>query len=358
MLVALPGECRKGGPLSLSKRFLEEIGIPVFADSPTKRALTKSLDKVRRNQMFKMPDGTPVVHSSMSIISKEFSSFLAVDPKAMIEALTDLYDSHDEWTYQTSESGTDKLYKLCVNAFIATTPDWIANNLPEEAIGGGFTTRVMIISGKDKYKWISLPPPPDEKLHIKLRHDLKKIGSLVGEFEWGTGSYAYYDKWYNSIPGKTKALKDSRLRGNLSRAHIAVLKAAMCIHVARSDDLVIEVQDLEYAIRMIEESLNTASEALSGHGRSRTAVDVDKVLRQLKVNEKIHFKDLLMINYHDTNKPELTEVLVTIEGMGRCKMEQTVDSFGGMKIGWIEHIPYAENVRGGGGKRRERKVGI
>ncbi|MCW4027937.1 MAG: hypothetical protein NWE76_10710 [Candidatus Bathyarchaeota archaeon] len=301
-----------------------------------------------------MPEGTPVVHSSMTVISNELSDFLAVDPKAMIEALTSLYDSPDKWEYETSGEGTDKLFKVCVNCFLATTPDWMANNLPQEAIGGGFTTRVMIISGKDKYKWISLPPIPDDKLYTRLRYDLKAIGSLVGEFTWGPGAYEYYDRWYSTIPEKTRNLRDARLRGNLSRAHIAAIKTAMCIHVSRADELVIEVADLEQAIRMVEESLNTASEALSGHGRSRTAVDTEKVLRQLKVHEQIHFKDLLMINYHDTNKPELTEVLFTIEGMGRCKMEVNVDSFGHPKIGMIQHIPYAR--QGKGGKReKERK---
>ena len=361
MLVAVPGECRKGAPLSLSKKLLTDIGISVFADSPTKRALTKSLDKARQTQTYRGEDGIPIMPSSMSVISKEFSSFLAVDPKAMIEALTDLYDSHDEWIYQTSGEGTDKLFKLCLNAFIATTPDWIANNLPEEAIGGGFTTRVCIVSGKEKYKWISLPPPPDEEIYNKLKHDLKTINQkLIGKFRWGDEAYDYYDAWYNTIPAKTKQLRDTRLRGNLSRIHIASLKVAMCLHVSYSDELVIEIHDLEKAIKVLENSLATASEALSGHGRSRTAVDVEKVSRQLRVHQEMSFSDLLEINFRDTNRPELTLVLETLEGMNHIELlNVTCDAFGQKKIGRIKWIGVTEGKgKGGGGIKRgpyERK---
>lgn len=351
MLVAPPGECRKASPLSLSKKLLEDISIPIFADSPTKRALTKSLDKVRGNQMYRDHEGKPMLHSSMSIISKEFSSFLAVDPKAMIEALTDLYDSHDKWVYQTSEAGTDTLHKVCVNAFIATTPDWISNNLPQEAIGGGFTTRVVIVSGKDKYKWISYPPIPDEKLYIKLKHDLKSISSIVGEFSWGDGAYELYDKWYKTIPEKTLAVKDHRLRGNLSRIHIVALKTAMCLRVTYSEDLKISVEDLDKSIKMCEDALATASEALAGHGRSRTSVDTEKVLQQLRVFGETNFAELLQINYRDTNKKELTEVLITLEAMNHCKLEKTLDQFGEIKIGRIKHIQFGHG-KGGPGKKR------
>jgi hypothetical protein len=57
----------------------------------------------------------PKPQCPVALISKELSSFMAVNPKEMIEVLTDLFDSHDVWEYKTSEKGTDKLYGVCVN---------------------------------------------------------------------------------------------------------------------------------------------------------------------------------------------------------------------------------------------------
>jgi hypothetical protein len=293
MLVATPGECRKGSPLNFSRKILNDIQVRMFADSPTKRAFTKSLDEIRKTLFFRTPGNeTMVPHSSMTVVSRELSSFLAVDPKAMIEALTDLFDSHDEWVYETSGAGIDKLYRVCINCLMATTPEWIANNLPEEAIGGGFTTRLVIVYGKDKYKWIALPPAPSDDLYGRLKIDLKRINTIVGEFKWEKEALEFYDSWYNTIPKKTRALRDHRLRGNLSRIHILALKTAICLHVSYSDELLITKADLEKAIIMLEDSLKTASNALSGHGRSRTAVDVEKIIRQLRLFEKTTFKEL------------------------------------------------------------------
>lgn len=353
MLVAPPGECRKASPLEFSEDMLREVDIPRFADSPTKRALTKALDKVRGTQMFKSPDGKgAVMHSSMTIISKEFGTFVAVDPKAMIDALTDLWDTHDEWKYETSGEGEDVLRNLCLNAFLATTPGWIAENLPEQAIGGGFTTRLIIVTGTEKYKWLSLPPEPSPDLYLRLRHDLKNIkANLIGEFSWGPDAYDYYDAWYMTLEEKTKRLRDRRLRGNLSRIHVQAIKTAMCIHVSYSDELIITLGDIEKAIKLNEEALKTAGVAFEGHGRSKTSADTEKVIHQLRIHGEIEFRDLLAINFRDTNKQELMVVLETIEGMGTITIHKTCDNFGAPKFGRIKWLGGSSTGRGG--RRRE-----
>jgi len=332
LLVADPGECRKGMPLSFSKKILQDIGVSVFADSPTKRALTKDLDEVRKNQFFYMPGSqVPVVHSSMSIVSKEFASLLAVNPKEIIEVLTDLWDSHDEWEYKTSEKGKDKLYRICINAFIGTTPRWLTSNLPPEAIGGGFTSRIVFVSAREKYKWLAMPPPPNTKLYEQLKHDLKTINSLVGEFKFTPVAEALYDSWYQTIKGKTSDLSDDRLRGNLARLHTNVLKTTMCLRMAYSNEFVIEESDLRKAITFVEASLANADQALGGHGSSRTAVGVERILRQVQLIGTISFTALLRANYRETNKVELHEILETLEGMGVVKLDTTIDSFTGGK---------------------------
>jgi hypothetical protein len=332
LLVADPGECRKGMPLSFSKKILQDIGVHVFADSPTKRAFTKDLDEVRKNQFFYMPGSqVPVVHSSMSVVSKEFSSLLAVNPKEIIEVLTDLWDSHDEWEYKTSDKGKDKLYRICVNAFIGTTPRWLTSNLPPEAIGGGFTSRIIFVHAREKYKWLALPPPTNDKLYEQLKHDLKTINSVVGEFKLSNAAENLFNSWYQTIKDKTKDLSDDRLRGNLARLHTNVLKASMCLKIAYSNELIIDEADLRKSISVVESCLANAGDALGGHGSSRTAAGVERILRQVQLIGKISFTALLRANYRETNKLELHEILETLEGMGVVKLDTTIDNFSGGK---------------------------
>ena len=351
LLVAKPGESRKGAPLKFSKDILTEMDIPIFADSPTRRALTKAMAKLGETQFFTNPlTKTPEVHCSISLISKELSSFLAQDAKAMIEFLTDGYDSHDRWDHETAGKGKDILNGVCINCFLATTPTWMAYNLPEEAIGGGWASRLVLLHGEGKYKWVTLPPPPNKELYKKLKQDLKSIKFLTGEFVWGDGAYEVFDSWYGGVEEKIRKTKDERLHPYIHRMHIMILKVAMTLHVAQEDKLILLPDDIGQAIDLLEDVLISAPKALAGHGKSRSSADVERLLRDLRIVCPISFAELLKMNFRQTNKIELTEVLETIEAMGNIKMYHPKET---PRTTMIEWIGGAE--KGSGGKPRRKK---
>lgn len=315
LFVAPPGWCRKAHPLVLSKKFLKKVSIPVSKDSSSKRALTKEMAELYKTEHFPYK-GKTLAQTPLAIISKEMSSLLAVDPKGMIEVLTDLYDSHDEWEYGTSGQGEDKLYGVCVNCFIATTPTWLASNLPQEAIGGGYTSRHIIVTGYDIYKDVPIPPPPDEILGEKLIADLSTIAMITGEVQWGEGARDFFSAWYKTLRPRVPQTKDERIHPFIARIHVMALKVAMAIHISYSNDLVIEARDLNASIDLLESVLKTASDALGGHGRSITSVDMELVMKQLRHRKRVSFKELLSLNWRNTNKRELEEIMESIEAIG------------------------------------------
>ena len=318
MIIAPPGVCRKGAPVGFSKQILDDIKIQTFVDSPTKRALTKALDEQGRMAAYKY-DGKLVPHCSMSLVSKELSSFFAVDSKGMIEVLTDLFDSHDVWEYKTSDKGFDKLHKVCINCIFASTPSWIAANLPEEAIGGGFTSRFIIVNGTEKYKWISLPPPGNKELYKDLKDDLAHISRLVGEFRWEEGAKQAYDSWYMTIPLITKSTRDYQLHAYLSRMHIMMLKVAMLLQVAVSDELIMTVENIQHASKLVESILKDTSVALGGQGSSKLSDVTNRVLTQLRTYKEIEYAEIIKLNYKQATKTELDEVIDTIHAMGNIE---------------------------------------
>ncbi len=311
LIVAPPGKCRKGPSVGLAKKMLTDLQLPVFVDSPTKRALTKYMSKISATNHFKyagvsMPQCPPI------LISKELSSFFAVDPKAMIEVLTDLYDFHaDKWEYETSGEGKDTILGPCVNCLFATTPRWMAANLPEDAIGGGFTSRFVLVGADTKYKNVSLPPPINERLYRDLLLDLGQISKLVGLFKWGEGAFELYDEWYESIDSIVKNVKDERLHGNVYRMHTIAIKVAMALSCSASSELIITPEKMEQAITLLTDVLRNAHLALGAHGRSRTGIDTDRIIRNLRdlYPGSISFKELLRYNYLNTNREELNIVL-------------------------------------------------
>ena len=320
MVVAPPGWSRKGAPVGFAKDILEDVGLPVGIDSPTKRHLTKRLAALSETEQF-FYNGFKRPQAPLALISKELSSFLAVDPKGMIEAITDLYDNHKKWDYGTSGKGEDVLRNLCVSCLFATTPDWIARNLPEEAIGGGFTSRFVLVSGVDRYKEVSIPPPPPEELYKKLKIDLEMVAHLTGEFEWGEGAREAYDAWYPTIKPWADSVGDDRLYSSFSRVHVQVIKIAMCLHVAQKNNLILERKDIERAIKLVKGVFATASEAFSSHGRSPIAIILDKIIKQAKVFKTITASRLLKLNYRDVTKKGLSEILENLETMKLIRIE-------------------------------------
>ena len=332
LLVGPPAQ-RKDAAVSFSRRILMDLGVPTAADSSSKRRFTSSLEKTRETEQFYL-DGKPAMQCAMSIVSGEFSDLFAVNLKEMVECLTSVYDSRDIWKYETEGKGQDKLYNVCVNLIAATTPEWIMDNLPASAIGGGFTSRFVIVYADKVYKRVTIPwvrdiedlfnPEQNEKqmkLYEVLKTDLMHIHSdLIGEFSWSREAYNLFDNWYKKVDERIKGVPDERLHPFVGRMHTIVLKTAMALRVGYSDKLLIEPPEVEAAIGLLEGVLATASDAFGGQGRSKMGPDTQRVMGQLKVLKVASFRELMKLNYIHLNKTDLQGVLATIQSMGLVKI--------------------------------------
>jgi hypothetical protein len=333
LLIADPGT-KKGAPIAFAKRCLEMLQSPVSVDSSSKRSLTQELAQLGKGCYFTYNTKT-MAQSPMAVISKEMSSLLAVNPKEMIEVLTDLYDPHDIWHYKTSGKGEDKIISPCVSCFIATTPTWFARNLPEEAIGGGYTSRHIIIGGKEEYKPVAIPPVPDEQLFNDLIYDLATISHLTGVFKWEKGAEDFFTKWYNDFSRRKKFIKDERLAGFGNRIHIMILKTTMALRVAYSNELTLTIEDLGKSIDLLEQILIQAPEALGGHGRNLLSADTQRIQGMIRGMKKISFSELLVVNRYNVNKTQLEEILENLQAMNLIRIVNSVDE-GKVWIHWVD----------------------
>ena len=317
-IVARPGE-RKAAPISLAKKMLEGIYVPVSVDSSSKRALTKELAASAETEQFQHPDGKPRKMSTLAVISKELGSLLALDKENMIIALTDLYDSHETWKYKTSDKGHDFLYNVCLTLFAATTPRYIINNLPPEAYAEGFASRVAWISERPIYKSVPWPKPFSSSLYKALVHDLHTINTLVGEFRITPTAKAIFDTWYVKIPERKAALRDERLRGNLNRLHFLILKVSMVLKMAKSNVLVVEEDEMGQAIDFVEEIFDTTPRAFGQSGYSRLSPMIDAVRQQVRMLGETTIRELMQMNLRNLSPTELEEVLKTLEIIGEIE---------------------------------------
>lgn len=328
ILLVGPPASRKGAPVIISRRLLKDIEVSVAVDSSSKRAFTMELEETAKKETYYL-DGKPHAQCAISICSTEMSSLLAVNPKEMIEVLTDIYDSPDTWDYKTRGQDEDRLYNVCVNCLIATTPTWLAANLPQEAIGGGYTSRHVVVYGERVYQRVTIPgrrgwedlhdgevEKRQERIYADLVNDLLHISQLTGEFKWTEAGFKLFDSWYQAIDDKFRACPDERLHPFIGRMHACVIKTAMCLRVDWSDELLLDEEEIKKAIEYLEQVLSIASDAFAGHGRSRLGVDQNRVMDQLSLMKVTTLRELMSHNYRHLTLTELKEVLQGIATMG------------------------------------------
>lgn len=335
VLVSPPGRCRKGPPISLSKRMLKAVGARVSTDSGSKQQLVNEIATSFRQ--ITIPQVGQVQQSPMAVVSKEFSSLLAIDPKTMIEFLTDIYDSHEMWEYKVLSRDPEQIYGPCVSLFAATTPSYLANNVPYEAFGAGFFSRVVFVVGMNKRKRVPRPELSEEKemLIEDLVYDLKQIRKLAGPIEWTEEAGELFDQWYMTLDEKYRTLKDERFWGFIERAHIQVLKVAMAITVARGDELVFTPDAIGQAIDMIEDIFCDLPKAFGSLGRSELAQDTHDIIWQLQQTKGwITFSQLISDNWQNMSPSTLKQVLETLEAKGA--LVRRFGANGKEEIKWME----------------------
>ena len=193
--------------------------------------------------------------SSLYIVSEEFSDFIMKSGQQMFEWLTSMFDAKKYLAGNTLSRGAELVTSPCVNLLAATTPVWISRNMSEEVIGGGFASRVIFVY-EDSLRqrqmyYTNVDQNEIARKRDNLIKDLQHIAdNIEGEFEIDDLAKEYMEEWYSDNADYYG--DNNNLRGYYGRKPTHIHKIAMLLHIARSDELVIEKQDFIDAIGMLE----------------------------------------------------------------------------------------------------------
>jgi len=315
VLVAEPGIARKTQAISYGNRLLSEIGsIHVSSDAITKEALIQEIEAAGDDTP--MPDGTVFRHASLSIISREFESFLGQKKEntKMLVLLTDLFDCEElPWKYKTKSSGTNVAPAVFLNLLAATTPESLASSLPSSAIGGGLTTRMIFIWASGKTKKIAIPEDPPQELKEALIHDLSIISRIAGEYEFSPECRQTWIDWYETYDERSprRICKDPAFHGWYSRKPMFIKKLAIIMAAAKSNARTIEWSHMEEAIDLLEEAELRMGKTFSAIGRSEITSDVDLIMSIVQQHKIISEKALLHMVWRDMDARKFDNVIDT-----------------------------------------------
>lgn len=317
ILTGPPGIVAKSTTIRLGRTLLYGVeGIKFGPDAVTVEELIRQLEKA----------GTDEASSALTIHSTELSDLIEPSGIKMISFLTSIYDGDVKWEYATKGQGRNFVKNPVVNLLGGTTPDWIANGLPVQAIGHGFTSRVIFVY-EDKPRHLNpFPSAPDKELVKALINDLDHISRIKGEFTWGEGSRELYADYYTKIFRTT--VPDYRVEGYYRRKKNHLLKVAMLISLAGGDDLVLRPRDIEEAWDLLDDTERRMARTFSSVGKYEYASDLERILAEIQDSgeEGMRASDILDRNYAVGDERTIANILLMLTKMG--KIEKLKDDDG------------------------------
>jgi len=327
ILVGPSGTARKGDAINIGRPMMEHVNLKIASQRITPEALIAAMSESITS--FTDSNKDLIFQAPISIIAGELSVFIGQKNLKLLADLTDLYDSHKSWEYETKHGyqtnkgikTKDTISGVCVNILGGTAPDWIPTILPQEAIGGGWTSRVIFVVEEGKGQIISNPNliPPDEVLRKKLEKDLEQIHLIIGEYEFTKDALDSYIAWYEKQERNLKAgtfhIQDGRFGGYIARRATHVKKISMCLSASRSNEVNINLKDFERAKELLERTEKKMSKAFKGMGKSQIAEMTDKVLTVIMARKKIKRSEVLRYLYGDIDIWTLEQVERVLAGM-------------------------------------------
>lgn len=315
ILVGPPGKVAKSTTIRLGRTLLLGVEDIIFGpDSLTREELIRVIAK----------SGGEGKQSAVTLHSTELSSLIEPSGITMIQFLTDIYDGDYKWRYSTKGKGRDVIHNPILNILAGTTPSWVAEGMPADVVGHGFTARVIFIY-EDQPRFLNpYPKEPDPRLIKTLMEDLIQISKLQGPMIFTDDARELYAEYYMKL-GATEPT-DYRIEGFHWRKKIHLLKVATLLSVAERDDLRITPTEIETAWDLLASIEDNMYKTFSAVGKYEHATDLERILEQIKRSKNgMHVQEIYRRNRSVGNVDELGKILQMLMSMGAVLKEKRED---------------------------------
>lgn len=325
---------RKSVALEMGMSVLKSIPNPPFtvAQKITVERMLQAMNEHYSVEGTRVQQGT----SAAVVYAPEFSVFMsrqALDG-GMLDVLTALYDCPSgEWLYETKTGGRAILRDPVIVLLAASTPQWLKNSIPDEAVGGGFLSRCVIVFSDTPRDPIPFPEltAAARKARERLVSDLVHIrDSVQGPFSLTDDARRFYAEWYGPERARIGA---SELGELVARRPDTALKVAMLVSAAESDDRLIRESHLRFAIERLDEVERSLPRAI---GPIITKPASDPAARVRDVIErygKISHRRVLQLLWRVANADDVAKAVETLEQAGLIRTHRTEK--GGRVYEWV-----------------------
>lgn len=342
VFVAPPGE-RKGMAVNQALPLIDRLrdSVHIAPSSCTKEKLAILLGEAETSEAF--PGKAPFIHSSLSVISEEFTVFLKHKNAELVDWLCDWWDCPEHWSDSTKTAGTAEAKNVFVGLWGATTPTALKAALPPTAIGGGLSSRTIFLYEPKKGKSVPIPFITSEQETAKrwLFKDIQRIHGLNGRMKATSEFFDLYFDWYMENDAHPP-FKEQNLLAYNSRRPVHLVKLCMLSSVSRSSSLLIEDIDFERALKVLKQAELKMPWVFNGIGSYDKASTLTNIMMKIQDEKRVKFSTLMNYFYQDIDSDELMKMLETLERMEFCSLKINLSNSGQTEVKYNKDFKGAE----------------
>lgn len=279
-LVGGPGTGKSQAIVAARSLFIPATGSSIIPASVTRAGME---DYMQNNlQQTKGPDGALLLSHECIGLSEEMQGILPDQDLGHLTLYNILYDLPKLHKAQTRTHGIVQLESPYCSILTGAQPAFLAITLPEAAWGMGFMSRsLMVFDIPNERRSMFELREVNHELKSNLIHDLKMIKDLFGWMVWTPEAEALYDEWWVKEGGQPVPAAKRLAMGYNARRELHMAKLAMIFSLSRSDALLVELEDVAEAIRMLlhfESQMNSIFQEMASTGSMVALQDViDKI---------------------------------------------------------------------------------
>lgn len=299
IIVAKPGIATKSTSIGIATDILREVpGVHLGPSSITWQALIQHMGGVAEQVEI---DGELHTISASTFVASELGTLIDFTNREMIDVLVDLWDGKSgAWEKMTKMKGMESIVNPWISLLAGVTPAWLASNVPESAVGGGFTSRCIFVYAERKRHVVAYPhlyiPKDFGTTRQKLIEDLEQISLIKGEYKLTAEALDYGTYWYNKLWEATPDhLQGDRYQGYLARKQTHMHKTMMILAASKREQPIITLEDFQEAETLFTSAEKDMFVALSSIGKSNSAVAVDELVAFVERRGRVSMEDASMI---------------------------------------------------------------
>ena len=275
----------------------------------------------------------------------ELTSFIGMKRDDFTNFLGDQWDKSGsaEYTYQLKRERV-AIPRPCLNMIGGITPKHITTYLPPQAIGQGFTSRIIMVYSEEN-RQIPWPEPIDEKRLAEFKRLLLWIfDTKEGPFEYTLEAKQAVKDLYSY---KIK-VEDARFIHYGARRQTHMLKVAMALCALRADNTITSADILDAHNLLCLTELDMA-EALGDFGLSPLALAKSRVAEVLKnATFPQSLTRIITAAGSDVSQQDVRRALYEMEQIEQIVEVTLVDRNGIERTGYVwpmEANPFKRNAK-------------